>query len=85
MTDVLTLLAVMAVALLVVWEQQSPYFAGDLLPWRKDSDRDDEPKPWERLIVFKRNQASAPEPDPNIGKAAMKHGRSGRRLLGDDA
>lgn len=81
MTDVLTLLTGMAVALLAVWQQQNPCIADDLPFWRQDTSRDDEPKPWERLILNKKNQASAPEPDPNIGKAAMKQAELGEDYL----
>lgn len=40
-----------------------------------------ERKPWEDLLMFKKGAGSAPAPDPNIGKAAMKEAETGEAWL----
>lgn len=43
---------------------------------------DDEPKAWESTLMFKKGGGgSAPSPDPNIGKAAMKEAETGEDWL----
>lgn len=50
-------------------------------PGDQEPEKKPEEKPWERLLMFKKGGSSAPSPDPNIGKAAMKQAELGESWL----
>lgn len=50
-------------------------------PGDQEPEKKPEEKPWEKLLMFKKGGSSAPSPDPNIGKAAMKQAELGEEWL----
>jgi hypothetical protein len=50
-------------------------------PGDQEPEKKPEEKPWEKLLMFKKGGSSAPSPDPNIGKAAMKQAELGESWL----
>lgn len=50
-------------------------------PGDQEPEKNPEEKPWEKLLMFKKGGSSAPSPDPNIGKAAMKQAELGESWL----
>lgn len=50
-------------------------------PGDQEPEKKPEEKPWEKLLMFKKGGGSAPSPDPNIGKAAMKQAELGEEWL----
>lgn len=50
-------------------------------PGEQEPEKKPEEKPWEKLLMFKKGGSSAPSPDPNIGKAAMKQAELGEEWL----
>lgn len=80
MIEVATLALVAAIALLA---RNTPLsFAPAIVGWDDaPEDPPEEPKAWERMLMFKKGSSKAPAPDKNIGIAALKEAQTGEDWL----
>lgn len=69
------------VAVFLFTRTMHPQFALAFAGGADETPREDEPKPWEALLMFKKGGGSAPSPDPNIGKAALMEAQTGQDYL----
>lgn len=80
MVDPVITTIIAALAFLMLCRVPSMQFAlaGGFDP---EPSREDERKPWEDLLMFKKGGSSAPDPDPRIGEAALMNAELGRDWL----
>lgn len=72
----------MLVAVFLSTRNLHPQFALAFIGGDPDEQpKQDEPKAWEALLLFKKGSSSAPAADPNIGKAAMMEAQTGQDYL----
>ena len=77
MNEIASILTLLLAAMLFT----QPQLAFALIGGDPEPEKKPEEKPWEKLLMFKKGGSSAPSPDPNIGKAAMKQAELGESWL----